>query len=84
MRQTHTFLLTVVLDDGERDLHHGRVQSIADESEAFFRDAGEIVDFMRHVIERANSATKNGRGGIWRITISPFSVHPDIDDFIKP
>ena len=52
MRQSHTFLLTVLIDDGESDLYFGRIQYVADEREAFFRSTEELLAFMRHVVTR--------------------------------
>lgn len=52
MRQTHTFLLTVIVDDGESELRYGRIQYIADESEAYFRSTEELLAFVRQVVLR--------------------------------
>lgn len=52
MRQTHTFLLTVLVDDGESELRYGRIQYIADEREAFFRSTEELLAFVRQVVTR--------------------------------
>ncbi len=52
MRQTHTFLLTVLMEDGESELRYGRIQYIADESEAFFRSTEELLAFVRQAVTR--------------------------------
>lgn len=53
MRQTHTFLLTVVHEDGESELRYGRIQYIADEREVFFSSTEELLAFVRQVVTRA-------------------------------
>jgi hypothetical protein len=61
MRQTHTFLLTVLVEDGESELHYGRIQYIADESEAFFRSTEDLLAFVHKVITRVPSPPQTPR-----------------------
>jgi hypothetical protein len=56
MRQPHTFLLTVLLDDHDATTLRGRVRFIASEEETSFVGIDELIRFMRTQVERYDEA----------------------------
>jgi hypothetical protein len=50
MRQSHSFLLTVIIPDDHPEEVRGRVQFIATGHEAFFTDLAQLAKFLRSEI----------------------------------
>jgi hypothetical protein len=56
MRQPHTFLITVLLDDHDTTTLRGRVRFIASGEETSFVGINELVPFIRLQIEKFENA----------------------------
>ncbi len=64
MRQSHAFLLTVLLDDGDTPSLHGRIRFIATDRELLFTQIDEMMHFCIDEIRRleANASEPTGNG----------------------